>query len=1183
MEESPEGRKPDFGWGLYWAAIGAMGGLVTSDGSSVATRVMSRWAPLSVATMLTGGLLYAGYNKYNVRRPKRAKWTRGNPYPLLAPYGEDHTDVYFGRDREVDGLVDRVRQAKLVNRRFVPVIGPSGCGKSSLLMAGLLPRLKELRGWTRITIGPSLRLTRATDPFVELAAALDGTLPRVETNELAASLKEEARAAVEASNGDGALPKPEELDRRLRQSGRRRRRIVVLIDQLEELGSAGDSAVRDSFVALLHAAISANPRLVVVAAVRSESLGRFRRGPGSDLFKDGAYSLNEMTWDQLEEVIRGPQRQTKTTIDDSLITRMVEDARRTSDPLSVLSCVLHELYAEYAADKEITASEYEEARGNHSAVAKRADHALDQVVQSMPDHEAVAQRLVLDTWLNFVNVAGPDRTGRRVRYADLDPRQQRVVDTFVESSQFLSLSEDGDDLVVDVRHEAILRTWPKLVAYIDENEGALTERTLLEPLARRWHDSGRQDSDLIKPEWARRAAKHELLRSGRVGEFLKASSDTDDTDAIANNAAREALDVVERDPEQAIRIAQAAAGLKPTTAARFALYRTLASGLRVVLRDQGAMPTSVAWSPDGRLAWGFDDGRVGVRTADGQVQLLKGHDGPVRCVAWSADRRLASGSDDRTVRIWDADGLWSDELTEHEGSVLAVAWAPDGRLASGSEDNNVRIWTPERQLQFVLSEHEGAVRSVAWSHDGSRLASGSDDKSVRVWTHDKQVSTLKGKQGGPVRCVAWSRGGFLASGSDDKKVRVVTDKDKVYLLNGHGGPVLSLAFSADGRLVSGCADKTVRVWGAQKQVLHRLDGHGGPVVSVAWSLEGNVATASFDTVQVFSTNKQLLQTLTNHEGPVVSVAWSPDGRLASGSVDKSVRIWEADGQLRKVHPFKKARVVPPLAWSSDGRLAFGAGHTDPRMRFLARDGSEAEVTPNAGNAVVSVAWWQPADRSVTEALASRIAIGSNNGLVRVCDANGRKLRDLGTHSKTVVRSVAWSPEGRLAAGSDDTAVRIWNLDWQERILTDHEGPVRSVAWSLNGWLASASDDRTVRIWSPDGELLHTLVGHDGPVRSVAWSHEGWLASSSDDNTVRIWTADGDLIHELSGHQAPVTSVAWSPDGRLASGSDDRTVTVWPRPAPIKELQDLAERAQGLRELTKERLRDLLLPEVRGGS
>jgi WD40 repeat protein len=107
----------------------------------------------------------------------------------------------------------------------------------------------------------------------------------------------------------------------------------------------------------------------------------------------------------------------------------------------------------------------------------------------------------------------------------------------------------------------------------------------------------------------------------------------------------------------------------------------------------------------------------------------------------------------------------------------------------------------------------------------------------------------------------------------------------------------------------------------------------------------------------------------------------------------------------------------------------------------------------------------------------------------------------------------------------------------------------SVSWSPDGQrVAAGSGDRCVRIWNvTTGTVEHLLEGHQDWVESVAWSPDGrQLASGSEDRTVRLWEASsGQVLRTLEGHQASVRSVAWSPDGRqLASGSEDRTVRLW---------------------------------------
>ncbi|GER85665.1 hypothetical protein KTAU_42990 [Thermogemmatispora aurantia] len=182
----------------------------------------------------------------------------------------------------------------------------------------------------------------------------------------------------------------------------------------------------------------------------------------------------------------------------------------------------------------------------------------------------------------------------------------------------------------------------------------------------------------------------------------------------------------------------------------------------------------------------------------------------------------------------------------------------------------------------------------------------------------------------------------------------------------------------------------------------------------------------------------------------------------------------------------------------------------------------------------------------------RLASGSADGTVRVWEADtGKQLLTYQEHSG-IVLSVAWAPDGRrLASGGEDGTVQVWEADTGKQLLTyqEHSEWVNAVAWAPDGKrLASGSTDETVQVWEADtGKQLLTYQEHSDIVWSVAWALDGRrLASGSDDETVQVWEADtGKQLLTYEGHSNGVWSVAWAPDGkRLASGGEDGTVQVW---------------------------------------
>ncbi len=83
-----------------------------------------------------------------------------NPFPGLRPFHESEQHLFFGRESQIDTMID-----KLSATRFLAVVGTSGSGKSSLVNCGLKPALR--RG-VMATAGTSWRMAHfrpGSDPI----------------------------------------------------------------------------------------------------------------------------------------------------------------------------------------------------------------------------------------------------------------------------------------------------------------------------------------------------------------------------------------------------------------------------------------------------------------------------------------------------------------------------------------------------------------------------------------------------------------------------------------------------------------------------------------------------------------------------------------------------------------------------------------------------------------------------------------------------------------------------------------------------------------------------------------------------------------------------------------------------------------------------------------------------------
>jgi hypothetical protein len=178
----------------------------------------------------------------------------------------------------------------------------------------------------------------------------------------------------------------------------------------------------------------------------------------------------------------------------------------------------------------------------------------------------------------------------------------------------------------------------------------------------------------------------------------------------------------------------------------------------------------------------------------------------------------------------------------------------------------------------------------------------------------------------------------------------------------------------------------------------------------------------------------------------------------------------------------------------------------------------------------------------------KLASGSYDRTIRIWDIATQRCESTLRGHDSSVYSLAVLPHGKLASGSYDKTIRIWNISSRqcEMVLRGHDGCVCALVQLPNGMLASGSWDKTVRVWDlMTQDCKYALQGHDGFVRALVVLPHNKLASGSNDKSIRIWdlnTQRCDVI--LTGHSSSVLTITLLAGGRLASGSTDGDIRVW---------------------------------------
>ncbi|MCC5667767.1 CHAT domain-containing protein, partial [Nostoc sp. CHAB 5784] len=620
------------------------------------------------------------------------------PFRGLYPFGVENREFFFGREELIVQL-----QQKLSEHNFLAVLGASGSGKSSVVLGGLIPLLQERQADLQLAY-----MTPSSHPIEKLQTSL---------------------SPVQGQSS------------------------ILVIDQFEELFTlCTNQAERVTFIEKL---LSLIPYQKVVITMRADFWGECATYRNlKDLMEARQKLIGPMDAAELRKAMEMQAAQVGLRFEPGLSNSILDDVQGEPGAMPLLQHALLEMWKRRHG-RWLRCVEYEAIGGVNMAIAQTADDVYNSLSPSEQDQ--VKNIFIRLTRLDESALEGEKRrdTRRRVWLDELVPfggdlasTKQLVQQLAGEGARLVvtSVDESTNRQEVEVAHEALIRYWPRLLKWLDDNRINLQLRETIRQAALEWEKQQKDENYLAhrggRLEDAQVLAKHTSFLNQREADYVKACVELRQRQQKEKEARR----------RREIRIAWGTAGgavvalivtayfwsealdqkkqAQKTRAEALGYYSSslfneheeldaLIEGIKAgnILKQQKI--------PQPLVTTALYKAVSGVR----ERNSLTIHQQQVTSIVFSPDdKTIASASWDKTVKLWSLDGKLLHTLT-HEKVVNNVVFSPDGKtIASASDDKTVKLWSLDGKLLHTLT-HEKVVNNVVFSPDGKTIASASDDKT----------------------------------------------------------------------------------------------------------------------------------------------------------------------------------------------------------------------------------------------------------------------------------------------------------------------------------------------------------------------------------------------------------------------------------------------------------------------
>lgn len=1087
------------------------------------------------------------------------------PFKGMDFFDEKDADLFFGREQLTAQLVGYLRE-----HRFLAVIGASGSGKSSVVRAGMIRTLrhgKQLEGrvlppkdsenWSILTITPS------NNPVEELALALTRDLP---TASETSAIKEE----LAADTGNLNLYARKLLQRQNHSQ------LLLVVDQFEELFTlCEDELIRRAFVEnLLRATISESGRMYVVIVLRADFYAQCDQYPIlREAVSQNQIYIGAMNGAELRQAIEKPAIKEGWAFDVGLTDIFLRDvgAVENRDPepgaLPLLSHALLETWRRRSRHI-LTLQGYLAAGGVRGAIAETAE----TVYQALSDEQ---KQLTRQIFLRLTGVGDGLYTRRRVYREDIqihginkaavDETLQSLVETRLVTANTETQTERQ---TIEVAHEALIRVWPRLQEWLEQDREDIRLLHEIENAVRTWNEHNQDPSFLYRG-----------LRLSRIEGWLAETTLSPNEQAQmfinASLAERERQQVEEKKKRQTAEQLK----VQRRIGAAIGIFLVIAVALAFFAfneRNQANMARATSVFNEELAVTGeavANEAKATSEAAEATSEAIAGSESIAREIAVVAEAtsvanaNLASTREAEALELKDTQEsiarsqqlvALSEELSNRTPNLAFLLAIEAAKQAYTTQTFNTLLNSSlTLPLKPPVQIQHPTLTRAKWNQLETQVMTLGEDEFVRIWDSNSNEMLFELTLDNETADASWSPTGTLIATVDKQGIIKLWDA-----LTGkqvgddyeHGkiGDSLRIEWNSVGTHFFVRSSHFVSLWqvnNGQAAAKSKFNLENANVNEVIWNATGTHFFIRISNV-VFVHNLEDFFVIT-HEDKVVSAQWESSGtRIISASQDKSVQIWDIITQKLTIRFDHDEKVLGAL-WNDDGSQVLSYSedgqiyvwNSSDKTLVFHKQYKDADSPSDQLDNSLEVNWSEN---------DKRITAFSRSGIIKTWEVESGELegvpilqserildvKGFGSNRFILVRSGENANNfGLLPNARRPGYITLWDtIDGEQIFRRGFDDAINEIVWSgrsLHSRILVYGKNNSVNIWSRyEGDLLFSMY-QDDEIVGAEWSDdEKSILTYSKDGRVMVWSLQDDEYDGFNGGRVAIEDGLWNEDQTL---------------------------------------------------